>query len=94
MGFDGGGLRLGIVALWLYAGRRRRRLEFFGQEHGALLPWRSSRGITPNSRPPELPVGLLLPPPQRSFASPVAIGFAMKVRVGSMGNLNSVPMRR
>jgi hypothetical protein len=24
----------------------------------------------------------------------VAIGFAMKVRVGSMGNLNSVPMRR
>jgi hypothetical protein len=81
------------VALWLYAGRRRRRLEFFVQEHPALLPWRSSPGITPNSRPPEFPAGLL-PPPQRSSAPAMAIGFALKVRVGSMGNLNSVPMRR
>jgi hypothetical protein len=65
------------------------------QKNPALLPWCLSSGITPNSRPPELPAGLLLPPPtQRSSASPVAIGFAMKVRVGSMGNLNSVPMRR
>jgi hypothetical protein len=77
---------------WLLAGRLPRRLEYFSEESCTpalvLKPWDHADQPPPRvSRRPAAP-------PQRSSASPMAIGFAMKVRVGSMGNLNSVPMRR
>jgi hypothetical protein len=78
---------------WLLAGWRLRRLEFFSGESCtpalALKPWDHADQLAPSFTP----ACCCLPhPAQLRIAGGNRV--AMKVRVGSMGNLNSVPMRR